>query len=250
MSPPVRLTENLENDPGCPWLEVARLKLPGAYVGKVKDLRTRLRTDATQDELAMLFYGRRDRHPPDGASQEAVDAWTSAMNGLTVLLDQCCELLDSEAPLYNSAKHGLSAVPGNAAVQFGEPTDPIVTADGPSVTLLEAATDTVVGRKRCRQTTHWISADRRLAFTYLVIQQIENVWTVARHRYLVLEGSTRLAPLPHDKIDQLLNPPPAQDGPGYTISVASMGMGLLYESDNPSIKLRLEAASRKNRKRR
>ena len=244
----LRLVLALENGAACPWLEVARIKQPGAYSGRVKEFRGRLRDDATQDRIARIFYGRRDRNsPPDDVPTEA---WTASMEGVTVLLDECCAKLDGEAPLYNSAKHGLSAVPGDAAMQLGDRDAPVLSASGPSITLLEAATDSQVGRKRWRQTTHWVSPDRRLALTYVVIQQIENLWTVARHRYLRIHGSTPLAPLPVDKIYQLLNTPLEADEPGYRITVETMGIGLLYEIDTPAIEQRLEAAARRNRKRR
>lgn len=247
----LRLVLALENGAACPWLEVARLKQPGAYSGRVKELRGRLREDATQDNLARIFYGRRDRNSPSDSVPP--DAWAATLEGVTVLLDECSAKLDGEAPLYNSAKHGLSAVPGNASMQLGDPDAPILSAGGPSITLLEAVTDTQIGRKRWRQTTHWVSADRRLALTYIVIQQIQNLWTVARHRYLHIDGPSPLAPLPVDTINQLLHPPldPSQeDDPGYRITVDTMGMGLLYEVDTPAIKQRLEAAGRRNRKRR
>jgi hypothetical protein len=195
-----------------------------------------------------IFYGRSNRNfPPEEVPTEA---WTASLEGVTVLLDECCAKLDDEAPLYNSAKHGLSAAPGNAAMQLGDPDAPVLSAIGPSITLLEAATDSQVGRKRWRQTTHWVSPDRRLALTYVVIQQIENLWTVARHRYLRMDGSSPLAPLPVDKIDQLLSPPLEADGPGFRITVETMGIGLLYEIDTPTIKQQLAAVGRRNRKRR
>lgn len=234
-------------DAPCPSLEVARLKQPGAYSGRVKrELRGRLSNDATRDTLARSFYGKRDRNStPDGVD---ADARTASMEGLTVLLDECCAKLDGEAPLYNSAKHGLSAVSGNAAMQLGDRDEPILSASGTSITLLETATDTQVGRKRWRHPP--LGFRRPNAGTHVRRHPVgRKPWTVARHRYLRVDGPSPL----HAHRQGLPAPQPTPRGgprPGYRFTVASMGMGLLYEVDTPAIKLRLEAAGRRNRKRR
>lgn len=248
----LRLLLALENDELCPWLEVTRLRYPGAYPTALRDLRTRLLEPATQDNLAKVFYHRRDRHTPfvrDGN----MDELDSAMKGLTMLIAECCEKLDSEASLYNSAKHGLSAVPGNAAMQFqqqGDPDNPILKAgDHPSITLLEAVPSEDAGRKQWQQTTHWIRADRRLALTHMVIEQIENLWNVAHLRYVDPQGTRHLKLLHRDAISSVLKTPTSEDGPGYEITVMSIGMPLLYVVETPEIKRRIEAAAQRNRRR-
>ncbi|UFN43197.1 hypothetical protein [Nocardioides okcheonensis] len=247
----LRLLIALENDALCPWLEVARLKQAGAYPNRLRDLRKRLLEPGTQDNLAKVFYYRRDRNTPPPDTSD--DAWASAMKGLTILIGECCDRHDREASLYNSAKHGLSAVPGNAAMQMQsqeDPGNPFLASNGPSITLLEAVANDKAGRKQWQQTTHWIPADRRLALTHLVIDQIENLWTVARMRYTEQTGKHRLKPLSRDTISTLLSPPPDEDGPGYAFSVLSMGMPLLYVEDTPDIKRRLEAAAHRAKRQR
>ncbi|CAB4920588.1 unannotated protein [freshwater metagenome] len=247
----LRLLVALENDALCPWLEVARLKQAGAYPQRLRDLHKRLLTPGTQDNLAKIFYHRRDRNTPPADTSE--EAWAAALEGLTILIGECCDRHDREASLYNSAKHGLSAVPGGAAMQL-RPSDsgdaPFLASDGASITLLEAVMNDKAGRKQWQQTTHWIPADRRLALTHLVIDQIENMWTVARIRYTEQSGTYRLKPLHSDTITTLLSPPPDEDGPGYAFSVLSMGMPLLYVQDTPDIKRRVEAAANRARRRR
>lgn len=249
----IRLLLALENDALCPWLEVTRLRHPGAYPTAVRGLRTRLREPATQDNLAKVFYHRRDRNTPF-VREGNTDELHSAMTGLTMLIAECCEKLDTEASLYNSAKHGLSAVPGNAAMQFrpqGDPDNPILQAgDHPSITLLEAVPNEEAGRKRWQQTTHWIRADRRLALTHLVIDQIENLWNVAHLRYVDPDGRRHLKLLHRDIITRVLKTPISDDGPGFEITVMSLGMPLLYVEETPEIKRRIEAAAQRNRRRR
>jgi hypothetical protein len=237
-------------DAYCPWLEVTRLRQPGVYGKRVRDLRSRLTSDRTQDALAQWFYFRRDRStPPPGMSE---DAFGSAMKGLTLLLAECCEKYTEEGNLYNSAKHGLSSVPGRAALRFGgsDAGAPLLETSGPSVTLLEAVKAGDPPRRQWHQSTHWIPADRRLGLTVLVIQQIENLWNVARTRYLDERGTLTLNQLPVDRFRGVTDGSVPDDGPGYRFEIPSFKLPLLYDAATPESKRRVASAGNRNRKRR
>jgi len=224
----LRLTLALEEDAACPWLEVTRLRQPRVFPERVTELMKRLHTDETQDRLARIFYFRKDRNtPPEGIAEAD---WKDALDGITALLAECARRYKLEGGLYNSAKHGLSAVQGHAGMRFGnaESGDPLISADGTSLTILEVKQRAADGRRQWNETTHWIEADRTFALTYLLAQQIRNLWLVARRRYLSDPAGARLQPLSSSVLTQLLHRDIPADGPAYQFVVPSMSMNLLY----------------------
>ena len=78
-------------------------------------------------------------------------------------------------------------------------------------------------------TTRWVEADRTVALVYLVVNQIENLWTVARFRYVdsVQPGGT-----PHLLSAKLLQRALSESivKDGYRMDITEASISLLYEA--------------------
>jgi len=112
----------------------------------------------------------------------------------------------------------------------GEPPAALKTTDTPSITVLEIA-KRGDGRPQWQQTTHWIAADRTLALVHLISVQIENLWTLARRRYVEGDGQVHITPISATVLDQVLAADVEPDEHGVRVSIPSMSMTLLYRVD-------------------
>lgn len=212
------------DSPECPWLGVARMRIPAQFKERLSNF---MRAEAdTDDQSAMLiFYGHGTA--PEGKQEQ----WDTMRDGLMMLLRHLGKRLLDEAPLYNSAKHGLSLVPGAAMMQFGDQDGPLrIRADGPSITYLTVREGEQ--GKRWAQETVWLDPARTLAVVALALFQLSNLWHVARCRYA---GETwdqsKMRHMTPEFVSQVLHPP--LDGEKVRVTVPSMTMGLLYYEPEP-----------------
>jgi hypothetical protein len=207
--------------PECPWLAVARLRIPSHFKASVHSFLASRRDAETHEQLTWVFYGRRSpENDPRGL-------WPDAKDGLVRLVSILGSRLLEQAPLYNSAKHGLSLVPGAAAMSFGDQSGPFaINASGPSITHLTVSKGQ--HGKRWAQETVWLNPEQDLALIGLAIHQVRNLWAVAKHRYAGEPfDSTALRPVTVQAVEAVMNHPPAD---GVRVSVPSMSMELLYRS--------------------
>lgn len=101
------------DSPECPWLAVARLRIPRHFKESVERFLDKRRDPEVQSSLAWVFYGRRTAPPGDDGS------WDDVTQALVRMMSHLGDRLLTEGPLYNSAKHGLSLIPGNASMASG-----------------------------------------------------------------------------------------------------------------------------------
>jgi hypothetical protein len=226
----LRLTLALEGDHPCPWLEITRLRRPGEFPKRVKSLKARLTSEETQDALARIFYYRKDRNTvPEGISAQD---WEEGLRGLTSLLFECINRYETESALYNSAKHGLSAVQGNAGMTLQTGAGKaFLHNSGPSLTIVEARQVQSENRRKWHETTHWIEADRTLGLTHVVSNMIENLWTIARRRYVDQSLTSGLNRVDPKVVDATRPQGHESEIPGVRYIVPSFSMSLLYYKD-------------------
>lgn len=213
----------LEEEPPCPWLAITRLKRRrGGLSKRLKDLRNRWKSPTTRGALTRVFYGQNLRGP----SGVEKNWWEDQVQGLRIVVSEALRRFHDEADLYNSAKHGLGMVPGQAAMSYGDLPDPIIKASGPSLTILEVG-ESSTGPKWF-QTTHWINRSTTIAMTALIADQIENLWAVARARYA--DGPVQWKPkfASGKKIKEALKGEMPEAG--YRFDVPQMKMTLLYRT--------------------
>ena len=98
---------------------------------------------------------------------------------------------------YNSTKHGLTAIPGDAVFDLGRPEDRLTrVGEGDSVTHLTHE----YGEDNERQwflTTRWIRPREAVATIALIHLMLDALWSIARCRYGFAGNFNRFA-LPSD----------------------------------------------------
>lgn len=212
------------DSPECPWLAVARLRLPAQFKERLSLFMSEAGTAAAAASVMNIFYG----HPEPNEAN--VERWTDIKDGSMMLLRHLGRRLQTEGPLYNSAKHGLALVPGPAAMALGDRNGPLpIRAEGPSITYLTVKEGQ--NGKRWAQETVWLDAEKNLALTHFATTAIGNLWRVARHRYIG-EGwdEAKMQFIGKELIRRVLEM--RQPENEVTINVPSMSMELLYYADN------------------
>jgi hypothetical protein len=208
------------DSPECPWLGVARLRIPSQFTDRLSTFIKSAESDETARSAMLVFYGH-GTVPEDKQAQ-----WDTYREGLMLLLRHLGRRLLDEAPLYNSAKHGLSVVPGAAVMEFGDQSEPLaIRADGPSITYLKVTDRN--GRKRWAQETVWLNPTQTLALVHFALEQLGNLWHVARFRYAEKTwDQSQMRYLKPDLVSKVLSPKLAEGG--VRLTVPSMTMDLLY----------------------
>jgi hypothetical protein len=160
----------------CPWIDMAELKLPGAFKGKLTELASGSWSQDRIDAVSDVFIGP----VPEVLPPELVERRDAGVRLLRMLANR---LLD-DANLYNSAKHGLSAVAGSGSISIlTQGGDHLAGADGVNVTFLEPEGKPKTGID-WYQTTQWVIPEQTAFLAYLTVRQMESLWKVARWRYL------------------------------------------------------------------
>jgi hypothetical protein len=172
--------------PACPWLQAARDRPPRfRLLQEVRRFRQTLGEPETTRSLMEVFIGT-DRRPHQYGDMITQEMWDDHQMSLVTLFEVATELVMREADLYNSAKHGLAIVPGAATtnLEFPGEADPkfLIQAEGPSVAYL--AVGGLKGEEHWEHRISWVSVQANLRLTLLIIRQIENLWMVARARYV------------------------------------------------------------------
>ncbi|NTV39388.1 MAG: hypothetical protein HGA51_05455 [Demequinaceae bacterium] len=165
--------------PDCPWLENARQRSPVEFKAAVSELR-----DASgpgyREELVDVFCG-----PVAGRTPAAMANIALAGDGLKALLAYAADILLDEAGMYNAVKHGLAAVPGTRRIPpevLAAGGGAIMRGDGLSLLTLEPVGEG--GERRWAVVIRYIDVAENAAITDLIGQQLENLWAVARARYV------------------------------------------------------------------
>jgi hypothetical protein len=168
-----------ENLPPCPWLEVARVRGPGAFK---KLVQGRFVEGPPQDEsrrrVAGVFLGTSNPkgltpHPP-------IEAWNEGLDNIEAFLRHYARhFLDAD--VYNALKHGLVVRPGDSHTQLDD--GELIKAEGPALEYLSQRKD-VSGRLRWNRSTRWLEFDRSLVFVFMATRLMESLWSIARARYL------------------------------------------------------------------
>ena len=185
----IRLVLAHIGDPACPWLEMRRLTFNRYHLDMDK-LHETLDTSEIRRSLMAIFYGAESA---DTASHPAIaGTWQALEAALVQFLDVSITQLRSGGELYNAAKHGLAIAGGEDRMKLldgpedeGEgATDDaqrmILSAQGHCLTYLHKDPSP----PRWMMTVTWANPERNLALAQLAANLIENLWLVARAKYL------------------------------------------------------------------
>lgn len=156
----------------CPWLEIAAEFKFREFKDAVQQQIVNGPELALTSDVGFVFLGRRE-----------APEWATAAESLTRLLRRFARDWLADARLYNSAKHGLSVVPGDAVFNLG-PTGGDLTAmgHGDSLAYLEAG-NWIDGTRTWSLTTRWIDVSETLGLIHVSTRMMTSLWDFARFRY-------------------------------------------------------------------
>jgi hypothetical protein len=225
----LRLFFSHEHWPECPWLEMARLRRPGAFPERLKTLLKS--EDADQEQrIDAVFLG--SVSPTDFVPPPNAEEWKKAGDGARLLLHLCAEQLLSDGAMYNAAKHGLGVKPGTSSLKFGSDEKPFpldIGATGPSLMYVERTKQTDRQPPRWQRGITWVHPSEHLTRVFLVLRLMESLWSVARARYLGDTSSVSIKPVFPKEVEASIFYRPESP---YTIT--GFGLPLLYYADDPS----------------
>jgi hypothetical protein len=215
----IRLFLAHEDGAACPWLELARLRRHDQFWKEVERLPERLELPEHRECVARVFMGAVNAEDLQPLPEPEV--WAESLDAICTLLARAADILVSEAALYNSAKHGLAVVAGNNALKLGTDEDIDISVEGPALSILERRTAPQRQPQWC-ETTVWVPLSATLATTRVMIQQIEALWSVARHRYTDAEkfSMSRLTREVLDVTMRKTNPTSPFQIPSFTVNLA------------------------------
>lgn len=172
--------------PDAPWLALVRERSFEAFKTRVRkhfldDDEIEVRRTAMQHLFA--------RHP--ASDDEQADQRLDEFGRYLAYLARV--FLDADA--YNAAKHGFALRGERSSLDVRVDDLSVVEASGYSFEMLHAVPDPH-GQRRWRLTERWYSIDVTVALIWLATALIENLWTVARRRYLGAELPVVFTPPP------------------------------------------------------
>lgn len=164
---------------GCPWLEVSAERSAWAFKKRVENEILDLPTPDLTPHVCFWFLGSRTC-PPDFDPAD----WEQCSANLVAFLRFFAQRWLTDAPLYNSIKHGLSAVPGQVEMSFASKAD---LSDARSVgrgTSVEFLDFEKSGKSRVwNLVTRWLDVSETLALSDIARQMIQSLWELGRMRH-------------------------------------------------------------------
>ena len=169
--------------PECPWLGMASSNDFRAFKKKIAEA---VKNDFDRRDIAAVFLG--GTSPDDSSIALSQDEFDSGVDGVHRLLWDCALRVLGDSFLYNSVKHGLTAVPidPQASLTFTSPS-------GQMLRLHKGATHVYLHRQRgpaAKQgEKEWFfsmeasNPERDLAVARYVACAIGSMWGVAHRKY-------------------------------------------------------------------
>lgn len=197
-----------EENQACPWLETSGLLNFNRFRKKVDALAKSTWTEERVAAVAWVFLGGQPTNP----SAE----WEEHRDAAVRLLRTLARTVRDGKNLYNSAKHGLTALGSHGALhvlpEFPDGLPDLSTAaveesavlgvDGVNVSYLEREGDPEAGYSWFHK-TEWVSPERAAWLTHLAIIQMDALWTVARWHYLGERPPAQLSLVSTQALDAL-----------------------------------------------
>jgi hypothetical protein len=176
--------------PECPWLGMSASNDFAEYKAK---LAAALDNGFDREQIATVFLGGVSR--VDSCIQLTDGEFEDAIDGLAMLLIDCANRVLGDAFVYNTVKHGVSAV----AVDDDEAKVAWHPMNGEPVILHEGPVHVYLHRKAspdaARTEGHWwltmedSNPGRELSVSVLITKALDSLWDVARRRYLGESGN-------------------------------------------------------------
>ena len=165
------------SQPECPPLVVASLTSPIQFRERLGMILDENLLDDLQREVGMVVVGV----PRDDTADRL-----ATRDDCAYVIRDLAEFWLRDASLYNALKHGLAGAAGSAVVRLGAAPDDehmTVIGEGASIEYLRRAD--VDGQGTVWQSaTTWIDLHKTFAAITIALQLIQNIWSLARWRYV------------------------------------------------------------------
>lgn len=169
--------------PPCPWIAVTgplearefRRRLRHLFIGH------EVRPEALEDAVSEVVLGHSS--PPSTRSGFTEDEWKQGKKHLTQFMRLYTEHVLTQVNLYNGSKHGFGVKPSKAVFGFLDDAGrPLFGQKGPSIAFLEREKKEA-GVWVWKNTTVWLDVIHVFALTWVGIEILSCMWTVAKYRY-------------------------------------------------------------------
>jgi hypothetical protein len=172
--------------PDCPWLEIAKLNNYRKFKETTRRMIAGSPTVWDRRELAQVFFGGTD--PVNAAVDIDVFAWDEHLNAMEELIIYSAQRFLDDAPLYNSAKHGLSSIANEGlamAIQLGRHPGAELM-DGPALAYLRT-----LAKPENPPSEHFewnftvtsVVLEADLRTVEVICKALEAIWAVALRNY-------------------------------------------------------------------
>lgn len=179
-----------EGNPECPWLRMSALMNVAEFRKEAKELAKSAWPREREAAAGWVFLG--------GVPSDPSAEWIEHRDASVRLLRILAQRVNGDKNLYNSAKHGLTALGGVGSLHFipaepGAPTpdftaglitrEALLGVEGVNVTYLEREGSQKTGFTWFHK-TQWINPEKAAWLTHLAVIQMEALWAVAKWHYL------------------------------------------------------------------
>jgi hypothetical protein len=171
---------------GSPWLALSQLQGGSEFKTRLQAITQTPGQDHLRDGVGFCFLGDRSMI----ASQLGEDAVSTTESWIAAWLRHFADFYLDTYNGYNSAKHGLSSLPGHKLVSLSVPGD----NDSDSVPLLRGASletlEYTIKGKGAERRQHWYRMLRTvdpaslLAFVLIAAELLDTLWNVGRAHHL------------------------------------------------------------------
>lgn len=164
----------------CPWLDIAGEKNFATFKDRVNAEIVKATASTLAADVGFVFLGGRT------APAEDADRWTAACENLGAFLKRLASDWLEDANLYNSAKHGLTVVPGSYTFDLGDEAGGMVRlGQGASLGYLESGPwDKNSNTREWSLTTRWIDVSESIGLVHIACLMLGALWQLARVRYV------------------------------------------------------------------
>lgn len=157
--------------PACPPIRVASHRTPREFKAIVREIVDNKDPAELRCDFGEVFMGL-----PDAAAEESITRRDASVS----LLRELAEMWLNDAAVYNALKHGLAGIVGEAQIAI----EGRVMSSGPSLEYLESSGSRKKPPISWSSTTVWIQPQAMLSAAMLAAHLINNLWLVAKCRYV------------------------------------------------------------------
>jgi len=173
----VRLFLSHRDQPECPWLETAAFLSFAKFKKELDTLASPVWSPQLKREVEFVFLG--------GSPKKPDEQWKVAHAAAERFLRHIAGRLLSDKNLYNSSKHGLTAIGTEGSLaMFTDEGEQVMATEGSQVVYLEKGEAKTKDAGKWFETTRWIDPRQTVWLTQLTLSQMEALWHVAKFHYI------------------------------------------------------------------